>query len=99
MNTAYQEVAPPARMVLTLDNSSGAWSVAKSTATFSSLFKKGVLVKMSFTNTGDQVRDRFIGTITDLQLLPGIRGQNIAILTVEDPMLRLLNTEIGRAHV
>jgi hypothetical protein len=93
MNKAYQEVAPPARMVLTLDNSSGAWSVAKSTATFSSLFKKGVLVKMSFTNTGDQVRDRFIGTITDLQLLPGIRGQNIAILTVEDPMLRLLNTE------
>lgn len=99
----FKEIAAPARMVLTLDNSTGAWSVEKTGATMENVFKKGVLIKMSFNAnilnettfavTGTFQTTWFIGTITQLVLSTGVRGEQIAALTVEDPMLLLQDTE------
>lgn len=102
MDTAFKEVAPPARMTLTLNNAAGAWSVAKTGATFASVFKKGVLVKFSYNYdvlndsgevTSSDITDWFIGTITQIQLSSGALGDKTAILTVEDPTLLLQDAE------
>lgn len=95
---AFVEVAPPARMVIMLENATGAWSVTKSTATFHTVFRKGLLVRLSWiyhpSSLGVDVDlPHFIGTITKIEITAGERGDQLAILTVEDPMLQLLDTE------
>lgn len=108
-DTPFKEVAPPARMQVLLDNSSGDWSVGKTGAKFASVFRKGVLVRLRYIyNTVDhdnafidpiiissgEVGTRFIGMITQIQLSPGSSlGEKTALLTIEDPMLNLLDTE------
>lgn len=96
MMESYQEFAPPARMLLTLSNHDGDWSVAKSGATFAGVFAKGVLVRLRFTyetGAGTTSETRFIGAISQIQLTPGRLGENTATLIIEDPMLRLLDSE------
>lgn len=97
MGKAYEEVAPAARMRITLNNHNGDWSVGKSGSTFASVFKKGVLVRLRFAYfAGYDLASstRFIGTISGIQLASGEKwGERTATLIVEDPTLRLQDAE------
>lgn len=101
MQQAYQEVAPPARLMITLDNSDGAWNIENSSARFYGLFTRDVRIRfrVAWVN-GDEIDgapftefNRFLGTIRHIEVGVGTLGEKIATLTVEDPMLDLLDNE------
>lgn len=89
---AYEDVAPPARITLILDNSAGVFSPENAGSALYGLIRPRVLIRV----TADYGLDSgvlFLGGLSELQVAPGALGERTAMLIAEDPMLQLLDAE------
>lgn len=89
---AYEDVAPPARLTLVLNNGGGAWSPENAASPFYGLIRPRVLIKVVATY-GVKTDTLFLGGLSELQVAPGVLGDRTALLIAEDPMLQLLDAE------
>jgi hypothetical protein len=91
MSSPYQEVAPPARLSITLDNSSGAFDPENTGAAYYDLLKKGTLVRVQATYSATTYT-LFIGKLSMITVEPGVYGRD-ATLQAADLMTELLDAE------
>lgn len=91
MSTPFQEVAPPARLTITLDNTSGAFDPDNAGAAYYGLLKKGTLVRVRATYSATTYT-LFIGKVTTLTIEPGVYGREVT-LQANDLMAEMLDAE------
>ena len=93
MTDGAQEFAAPAQLTLTLDNSSGAFNLEESGATFYTLFAEGQLIRVQAT-FASTTTTLFIGKLMgNPPLTMPTYGENVLTLTARDLMDELLDIE------
>lgn len=91
MSSPYQEIAPPARLSITLDNSGGAFDLDNASAAYYGLLTKGALVRVQATYSATTYT-LFIGKLSAITIEPGVYGRD-ATLQATDLMAELLDAE------
>lgn len=91
MSSSFQEVAPPARLSITLDNSSGAFDPDNSGAAYYGLLNRGTLVRVQATYSASTYT-LFIGKLSAISVEPGVYERG-ATLQAADLMTELLDAE------
>lgn len=92
LGAPYAETADPSQMIVTLNNTDGAWFVENSASPFFGVFRKGCLVRLQQNMSGSW-RTLFSGSLTALEAEPRINPPFQARLIVGDPFPELNDAE------
>lgn len=94
MDEPYKNVAPPARLTLKLDNTSGAYSQDDAAATYYGKLARGTLARvLAVDPTDSQLYQLCKLKISRVQLMPGSHTDRSLTQVCEDPMLDLLDAD------